>query len=717
MGRSAGNSARFGVDLAEFTFAMPAFLRMPIVYVGLVLIVLLVGTFSVLRSSRSEERWIVSSTVNARPEPSNRKGPAPKQDDPVEPGRASGADKILRTPDGLRRKVLVTELGLVCRSAPVGGVPVGRPLDYFSIHFVYGESPEQAGRFQIGPREGPVLGWVPKNAVLEWNSRLMARPTSRHDRPPLVIYREPGCLLDAMAGRTCPHHKGGCPIEGEELAASNRGEESSFGLPILTSKEIPQPDRSTRTIYQVASLVRDQAPYVPPETPPPDWMPDLRKVYIAFVIDTTASMQASIDAARQAASTLVAEASKREQGVTLRLGLVEFRDASPVFGFRVRIVTDFTDPTSFRKALDRVEAASRGDGSVDEAVLDGVALALPARVGEPAGAKSLGWPTGREADLATKMLVLLGDSPDHDQDLERVHALARQARDAKITVAAVSIDRKNYLRGDEPARYRAQWHALAENSYRPADPDRDFAGPIAPVEATLGDATDQIAARLEALIRDRVKHALSLAALAEAEAEGKLVQYTNRQGLTMDQVAPVLADLHRGESKPIPRRDPRFEGRKAPSVRKGWIAAQWRGVPLVELELLMSRQELALLIQELTELQRAVQGTTRDLTELLRIGNAAVAGETTFLSVDRGDQTIAEHMRRRRELPPPRSESLLRRSQTDLLQADELFRAALEARLRSSLTQLIQRLHEDDWNDPRRTIDGMALVPYAPIDF
>jgi hypothetical protein len=105
------------------------------------------------------------------------------------------------------------------------------------------------------------------------------------------------------------------------------------------------------------------------------------------------------------------------------------------------------------------------------------------------------------------------------------------------------------------------------------------------------------------------------------------------------------------------------------------------------------------------------------MADLLRIGTAAAAGETAFLAADRGGQTFADHLRRRQGLPPARPDSLLRRTQADLLQADDLYRQALNERLGQTIAQLIRRRNAGDWDDPKRTIDGMALVPYAIIDF
>jgi hypothetical protein len=689
---------------------MPPLYRMPVFYLALILLGALAGLASMIRGG--PDRPARGTDGAMLPSASSRPRIDPGDDGPPID------DGILRSSEGLRRKVLVRELGLKPRFEPDPGSPAsGDPLDYYAIRFVFGEAqpegPDGPEFLQVGPAEGPPDGWVPADSVLAWNTRLMARPTPRTDRPPLVVYRERSCLLDALAGRDCPRHGGPCPTEGQEPEAGPEAGRSGpvLGLPILSSDAIPQPDGSTRTIFEVASLVADRSPPPPPPAEPPEHLRRmLRRIDIAFVIDTTASMQSYIDAARELAADLADEADR--QGVTLRLGLVSYRDDHPAFDYSARIVSPFTRPTSFRESLDRLEAARRGDGSVAESVLDGVALALPAPPDEPIGTtRHLDWPTGRSGDLATKLLVLIGDAPDHDRDASRAEALARLAREHRITIAAVSI-RRDDLAGDEPERYRSQWDALASGSHRPRDRASGFERPIPPVRPTLADAS-ALRPTLRAIIEDRVQSARELAALLEAEAEGRLRDYVDRRGLTLDQVAPVLVDLL-GER---PRPDPRLDGVKAPSVRRGWIAERASGTPLVTVHLLMSRSELDELIEELAQFQQALQGGADDLTDLLRIGTAAASGESSFLSADRGDRTFAEHLARRRGLPPAPPDSLLDRAQSDLLQADPPYRAAVGRRLASALSALIGRRSAADWDDPNRTTSGMALVPYEPIDF
>ncbi len=147
---------------------------------------------------------------------------APAGTAPAETVPESPTDGNLRTRDGLRRKVVIKDLNVVCRNQPSGGKPIGPPLDAFAIRFVYGESPPgNLTMFEIGPREGPTQGWVLAASVLEWDTRLMARPTPRRSAcsgqlprgamPP----RRPGQPCLSTAPRPLPDRRRG-GLEGPE---------------------------------------------------------------------------------------------------------------------------------------------------------------------------------------------------------------------------------------------------------------------------------------------------------------------------------------------------------------------------------------------------------------------------------------------------------------------------------------------------------------------
>jgi hypothetical protein len=432
--------------------------------------------------------------------------------------------------------------------------------------------------------------------------------------------------------------------------------------------------------------------------------PLLRHVYIAFVIDTTTSMAATFDKVKASVKGVIERLAKDFPDAVLHLALVEYRDDAPGYGFRARLTTKFTEPLGFRAFLAALGPPVFGDQSVDEAVLDGVALALP---GAPGGAD---WPVGRAGELATKLLVLVGDAPDHALELDLANALAARAKAAEIAIAAVMVDRPGTLTPEQKGRFDALFRTLAEGSYRPLDPMGALTSPL----LIRIEETAELPARVAALMQDRAERSRALVIRAAAEAEGRLSEYVDSRGLTIRQIAPVLVDLHRGEADPTPRPDPRFNGRKAPSIRRGWVAERIGNAQQVAVEILMTRDELDALIAELAALQQVVSGSAADSAELLAVGKAV--GETSYFSADRGNETVADYLRRRYGLPV-RPKSLLDRTQSDLLRADSLDRAAIDTKVRIALLGLTRRRNAPAWSDPGRTIEGMAPVSYDGIDF
>ncbi len=672
---------------------MPPLYRMPIVYV----ILIVAGAAWLAFGPRAKVSVVEPEAVAEVTAPPKAIEPSAAETPP--------ADGILRTRDGLRRKVLVTALELDPLDSPDGGKPLGSPLDYFSTWFLQGEWPDgqKPMRFQIGAGKGPAVGWVPTSGVIEWDTRLLATPTARAGRPSLVLYEKEECARARGDGVACPTHKGGCPTLGEERAG-----QAAFagGFPILRTVR-----NGRTTVYEVASLVKQEGAIGPPKQIPPELLSQIRQVSIAFVIDTTASMQATIDRTRELARKLKDDVRQKYQDVTLKLALLEYRDTSPSYGYVTRLASPFADPVGFESALNVLQAARSGDGSIDESVLDGLAAALPG------GDESiLEWPSGRKGELATKLVILIGDAPDHAKDLARAKQLARRARDAGVTIATVDVERgKGLLSRGETRRLKEQWTTLAAESFRPLDPGAQFSRPIEPVRLTLNDLST-LTGRLDDLIAARVERARTLAAIAQADAENRLGEYVNSRGMTLDQIAPVLVDLGkqgvRGGSA-----DPRTRGRKAPSVRRGWLPQAVGERAMVTTDLLLSKAELLILLEELARLQQVATGAEADREELLRIGTAAASGETAFLGSDRSGESIAQILKRRAELPDSGPQSLLRRGLDELSQSDDVTRTALQERLRATVPALTKILVKQNWDDPRSLFPGLAVVPYRLVDF
>lgn len=172
-------------------------------------------------------------------------------------------------------------------------------------------------------------------------------------------------------------------------------------------------------------------------------MPEINQVDLAFVVDTTGSMAGLIAAAqRQMISMLEALASAA--AISLRLGVVEYRDHPPQDSMITRAYSFTDDLRRARTTIDALAAAGGGDGP--EAVLDGVAAAC----------RELEW-----RRHARRIAVLVGDAPPHGvgaagdsfaqgcpcgESIESVSALAERARVALYALGLTGTVREPFGR-------------------------------------------------------------------------------------------------------------------------------------------------------------------------------------------------------------------------------------------------------------------------------
>src|SRR5258708_17523675 len=105
---------------------MPALYRMPVFYL---LLMIGAGAYA-LSGHGSRTPTETASSIDPTP------GPPRVARSVAEEEAADRVDGILRTPEGLRRQVVVKDLAVVCRSDPGGGRPAGAPLDYFALRYV-----------------------------------------------------------------------------------------------------------------------------------------------------------------------------------------------------------------------------------------------------------------------------------------------------------------------------------------------------------------------------------------------------------------------------------------------------------------------------------------------------------------------------------------------------------------------------------------------------
>ncbi|MHC4667745.1 MAG: vWA domain-containing protein [Planctomycetota bacterium] len=130
---------------------------------------------------------------------------------------------------------------------------------------------------------------------------------------------------------------------------------------------------------------------------------------LVICIDSTGSMQPTIDLARDAIHRIVA--SLRTVAPKLRVGLVHYRDLPDMPGGAQVLVTLTSNSKVMRDALARLQAMGGGDRP--ERVEKGLELAL---------GRAMGWKRS-----TNKVVLLVGDSPPHPEALGPAKELARRA--------------------------------------------------------------------------------------------------------------------------------------------------------------------------------------------------------------------------------------------------------------------------------------------------
>jgi len=132
---------------------------------------------------------------------------------------------------------------------------------------------------------------------------------------------------------------------------------------------------------------------------------------VALVIDSTGSMQTTIDAARDALDDVVALLA----GIApkLRLGLVHYKDLDDIGDGAQLLVPMTKDQKEVRERLAQLEAV--GGGDQPERVEKGIEVAL---------GKDMNW--NKEAN---RLILVIGDAPPHPESIAPLLALVKKAHD------------------------------------------------------------------------------------------------------------------------------------------------------------------------------------------------------------------------------------------------------------------------------------------------
>lgn len=177
-----------------------------------------------------------------------------------------------------------------------------------------------------------------------------------------------------------------------------------------------------------------------------DYVGGLRKVGLdlVLVIDTTESMQFVIDEVKKRATSLVQAIQRMVP--TSRVGIVAYRDQGDEY------VTKWTDLSFRTEKLEQFLStmSASGGGDWEEAVREGLDAAM----------NDLSW-----RKTSKKIIILIGGSPPHPEDIDPVHDLVRDFREKGGTFSAIDVTHQLH-----EAFEKAMWKSLHGNDpYKPSD--------------------------------------------------------------------------------------------------------------------------------------------------------------------------------------------------------------------------------------------------------
>jgi hypothetical protein len=192
-----------------------------------------------------------------------------------------------------------------------------------------------------------------------------------------------------------------------------------------------------------------------------DYVGGLRKVGLdlVLVIDTTESMQFVIDEVKEHATSLVENLQRMVP--TARVGIVAYRDQGDEYVVKWSDLSFKTD--KLRSFISNITAAGGGDW--EEGVLEGIDAAV----------HELTW-----RKKSKKIIILIGGSPPHPEDVEAVEQLVRAFRKDGGSLSTIDVTDHLHL-----AFNRELWHSLHGNKPFEPPPKPEFYKQVTAVYGTL----------------------------------------------------------------------------------------------------------------------------------------------------------------------------------------------------------------------------------------
>lgn len=281
------------------------------------------------------------------------------------------------------------------QAAPAGDVQLP-----FSVFFVYGRQPEggNAEWLEVGrSSRGQADGWIKADQAIEWRHNMTVAFNNPAGRERVLFFRERTDVLAAMgsdaaarvtemraqaaAGRSNPNS----PVMAIEPEVHIDIGRRFYLLPILQAERTTLQSGFSATMLEIASIPLPQAQANAPVPTPAAREQTLREfnVGVAFVIDTTLSMDPYIERVRESIRAVIERTRTDPQlGQRFRFALVGYRNntrAVPQLEYVSRVFAtfeDFRDPQRFVGLIQQMRATNVDSGSFDEDAIAGLRTAI-----------------------------------------------------------------------------------------------------------------------------------------------------------------------------------------------------------------------------------------------------------------------------------------------------------------------------------------------------
>lgn len=288
------------------------------------------------------------------------------------PAGPAGADGplLMEGKQTLYQRVL-SRPGAELRAAPERTAePVLAPTPFEIFHVFERRQIEGAEWLALArPFSGPIEGWAPATDLVDWRQTIVAAFANPAGRGPSLFFRDRDSLLDLLesefllpeaeelrrqaGARSLPEHSPVIAIEPDEHIDIA---EQFYILPILEADEAWLDSGYISTVLRVASVPLSEAPAsAPGEVREAERTLEEFRVGIAFVIDTTLSMDPYIERTVSAVERLVARLEDSDAGARASVALIGFRDSTEVadLEYLTRLYSDFVPLSEGDRFLER----------------------------------------------------------------------------------------------------------------------------------------------------------------------------------------------------------------------------------------------------------------------------------------------------------------------------------------------------------------------------